>query len=143
MYDDILFPTDDSVSTEATTEHAREIAHERDATVHVLYVIDDRSFLTLDDEVQSEVLDELRADGEAATDAVAAELEADGIDVKTALARGDPADEILAYAENAGIDLVTMGTRGDDYTENMLGSTAQTVVSGSSVPVLTVPLTEE
>jgi len=143
MYDDILFPTDDSVSTEATTEHAREIARERDATVHVLYVIDDRSFLTLDDEVQSEVLDELRADGEAATDAVATELEADGIDVKTALARGDPAEEILAYAENVGVDLVTMGTRGDDYTENMLGSTAQTVVSGSPVPVLTVPLTDE
>jgi len=143
MYDDILFPTDDSVSTEATTEHAREIASGRDATVHVLYVIDDRSFLTLDDEMQSEVLDELRADGEAATDAVAVELEADGIDVTTALARGDPAEEILAYAKNAEIDLVTMGTRGDDYTENMLGSTAQTVVSGSSVPVLTVPLSED
>jgi len=143
MYDDILFPTDDSVSTEATTEHAREIAGERDATVHVLYVIDDRSFLTLDDEMQSEVLDELRADGEAATDAVATELEADGIDVTTALARGDPAEEILAYAANAEVDLVTMGTRGDDYTENMLGSTAQTVVSESSVPVLTVPLTGE
>ena len=143
MYDDILFPTDDSVSTEATTEHAREIAGERDATVHVLYVIDDRSFLTLDDEMQSEVLDELRADGEAATDSVATELEADGIDVTTALARGDPAEEILAYATNAEVDLVTMGTRGDDYTENMLGSTAQTVVSESTVPVLTVPLTGE
>lgn len=142
MYEEILFPTDDSVSTEVTTEHAREIAGQRDARVHVLYVIDDRSFLTLDEETRSEVLDELRADGEAATDAVAAELVDAGIDVTTALARGDPADEILAYAENVGIDLITMGTRGEDYTENMLGSTAQTVVSRSSVPVLTVPLEE-
>jgi nucleotide-binding universal stress UspA family protein len=143
MYEDILFPTDDSVSTEATTEHAREVASGRDATIHVLYVIDDRSFLTLDEEMQSEVLEELRADGQAATDAVASELAADGIEVTTALARGDPADEILAYAENADIDLVTMGTRGDDYAENMVGSTAQTVVSQSSVPVLTVPLVRE
>ena len=143
MFEDILFPTDVSVSTEATTEHAREIASGRDATIHVLYVIDDRSFLTLDEEMQAEVLDELRADGQAATDAVASELAADGIEVTTALARGDPADEILAYAENADIDLVTMGTRGEDYTENMLGSTAQTVVSQSSVPVLTVPLERE
>jgi nucleotide-binding universal stress UspA family protein len=142
MYEDILFPTDDSVSTEATTAHAREIASGRDATVHVLYVIDDRSFLTLDEEMQEEVLEELRADGQAATDAVASEL-ADDVEVTTALARGDPADEVLAYAENAGIDLITMGTRGDDYTENMLGSTAQTVVSQSSVPVLTVPLERE
>ena len=143
MYEDILFPTDDSVFTEATTEHAREIASGRDATIHVLYVIDDRSFLTLDEEMQAEVLDELRADGQAATDAVASELAADGIEVTTALASGDPADEILAYAENADVDLVTMGTRGEDYTENMLGSTAQTVVSQSSVPVLTVPLERE
>jgi nucleotide-binding universal stress UspA family protein len=143
MYEDILFPTDDSVSTEATTAHAREIATGRDATVHVLYVIDDRSFLTLDEEMQSEVLAELRADGQAATDAVASELAEDGVEVTTALARGDPADEILAYAENTGVDLITMGTRGEDYTENMLGSTAQTVVSGSSVPVLTVPLERE
>lgn len=142
MYEEILFPTDDSISTEATTEHAREVAAERDATVHVLYVIDDRSFLTLDEGTRSEVLDELRADGEAATDAVAAELVDAGVDVTTALARGDPADEILAYAENVGVDLITMGTRGEDYTENMLGSTAQTVVSRSSVPVLTVPLSE-
>ncbi|MEF8852707.1 MAG: universal stress protein [Haloarculaceae archaeon] len=142
MYDDILFPTDDSVSTEATTEHAREIASGRDATVHILYVIDDRSFLTLDEEMQAEVLDELRADGRAATDAVAAELAGEGIEVTTALARGDPADEILAYADEAGIDLITMGTRGGDYSENMLGSTAQAVVSGASVPVLTVPLDE-
>jgi len=143
MYEDILFPTDDSVSTEATTEHAREIARGREATVHVLYVIDDRSFLTLDEEMQSDVLDELRADGQAATDAVASELLEDGIEVTTALARGDPAEEILAYAETADVDLVTMGTCGEDYTENMLGSTAQTVVSGSSVPVLTVPLERE
>lgn len=143
MYEDILFPTDDSVSTEATTEHAREIAAGRDATVHILYVIDDRSFLTLDEEMQEEVLAELRADGQAATDAVAAELAEAGIEVTTALARGDPADEILAYAEEADVDLITMGTRGEDYTENMVGSTAQAVVAGASVPVLTVPLTGE
>ncbi len=143
MYEDILFPTDDSVSTEVTTQHAREIASGRDATVHVLYVVDDRSFLTLDEETQAEVLDELRTDGRVATDAVSAELADEGVEVTTALARGDPADEILAYADETGIDLITMGTRGDDYAENMLGSTAQAVVAGSSVPVLTVPFAEK
>ncbi|PSQ00105.1 hypothetical protein BRC92_12965 [Halobacteriales archaeon QS_4_69_31] len=46
----------------------------------------------------------------------------------TALRRGDPAEEILAYADDIGVDLVVMGTRGEEFTENMLGSTAQTVV---------------
>jgi nucleotide-binding universal stress UspA family protein len=33
-----------------------------------------------------------------------------------------------AYADDAGVDLVVMGTRGEEFTENMLSSTAQTVV---------------
>ena len=35
-----------------------------------------------------------------------------------------------------------MGTQGDDYTENILGSTSQKVVTQSSVPVLTVNVSE-
>lgn len=142
MYDDILFPTDDSASADETIDHARAVATRHDATVHVLSVVDDRSFITLDDELRDDAVERLRADGEAATVAVAAPLEDAGLDVTTALARGDPADEILAYADEVDADLVAMGTHGDDYTENMLGSTAQTVVSRSSVPVLTVPLAD-
>lgn len=138
MYDDILFPIDGSESAAETLDHVRQLASERDATVHVLYVVDDRSFLTLDDEMVDEALEELRAAGETATDAVASELEDAGLEVTTALARGDPADEILAYARERDLDLIAMGTRGDDYTENMLGSTAQTVVARAPIPVCTV-----
>ena len=56
--------------------------------------------------------------------------------------RGKPADAIVSYVTDAGIDLVTMGTQADEYEKNMFGSTAQKVVQNSPVPVLTVGVSE-
>jgi nucleotide-binding universal stress UspA family protein len=138
MYEDILLPTDGSESMDAVIEHAADIAARRDATVHALYVIDDRSFLTLQDDMKGDVVDGLRTEGETATTAVASQLEADGVTVRTAIRKGNPADEVLAYADEKGIDLVVMGTHGADYERNMLGSVSQKVVTMSAAPVLTV-----
>jgi nucleotide-binding universal stress UspA family protein len=138
MYEDILLPTDGSESMDAVIEHAADIAARRDATVHALYVIDDRSFLTLQDDMKGDVVDGLRTEGETATTSVASQLEADGVTVRTAIRKGNPADEVLAYADENGIDLVVMGTHGADYERNMLGSVSQKVVTMSAAPVLTV-----
>jgi nucleotide-binding universal stress UspA family protein len=138
MYEDILVPTDGSESMETVVDHAADIAAERSATVHVLYVIDDRSFLTLQDGMKDDVLEELRAEGETATTSVAGRLESEGITVRTRIRKGNPADEVLAYADEAGVDLVVMGTHGADYQQNMLGSVSQKVVTMSDAPVLTV-----
>ena len=140
MYDDILVPTDGGEGFEAVLDRTTEIAPDDGATVHVLYVVDDRAFLTLDDEMKSEVLEDLQAEGTDAVGTVADELEAAGLAAVTAIRRGTPADEIVAYAEEEDIDVVTMGTQGDDYTQNILGSTAEKVVADASVPVLTVDL---
>jgi len=142
MYDDILLPTDGSESMDAVIEHAVDVAARRDATVHALYVIDDRSFLTLQEGMKSDVVDGLRAEGETATASVASRLDAEGVTVRTVIRKGNPADEVLDYAEEAGIDLVVMGTHGADYERNMLGSVSQKVVTMSDVPVLTVNIAE-
>jgi nucleotide-binding universal stress UspA family protein len=142
MYDDILLPTDGSESMDAVIEHAADIAARRDATVHALYVIDDRSFLTLQEGMQADVVEGLRSEGEEATASAADRLDADGVAVRTAIRQGNPADEVLAYVDEAGIDLVVMGTHGADYERNMLGSVSQKVVTMSDVPVLTVNIGE-
>ena len=138
MYEDILLPTDGSESMDAVVEHAADVAGRRDATVHVLYVIDDRSFLTLQEGMQADVVEELRVEGETATTDVAGRLEAAGATVRTEIRTGNPADEILACVEACGADLVVMGTHGADYQRNMLGSVSQKVVTMADVPVLTV-----
>ena len=52
---------------------------------------------------------------------------------------GDPAEEIVRYIEEEGIDLVVMGTHGRKGLDKVLfGSVANHVVARSSVPVMTV-----
>ena len=140
MFERILLPTDGADSMDTVVRTAADIADRRDAAVHVVYVVDDRAFLTLDDEMQDRVLAELNGEGEVATDRAATRLREAGIDVTTAIRQGDPAEEILTCIEAADIDLVAMGTRRGDYTQNMMGSVSQTVVARSPVPVLTVNL---
>ena len=142
MYSDILVPTDGSEAANRVLEHTIDIADGRDVTAHVLYVVDDRAFLAMDDEMHGEVLENLQSEGEAAVSVVRERLEAAGIEVSTAISRGAPADQIVSYVEDAGIDLVTMGTQAGDYEKNMLGSTSQKVVTKSPVPVLTVDVSE-
>jgi nucleotide-binding universal stress UspA family protein len=128
---------------DAVVQTAADIADLRGADVHVLYVIDDRAFLTLHDEMKTDVLAELEGEGEAATDRAATRLREAGIDVTTAIREGDPADQILAYAESIDADLITMGTRSGDYTNNLMGSVSQKVVARSQTPVLTTNLATE
>jgi len=142
MYSDILVPTDGSESIERVLEHTVDIADGRNVTVHALYVVDDRAFLSMDDDMQEEVLEELKAEGRTATSDVAAALEGDGISVTKTILRGRPADHIVSYVEDADIDLVTMGSQAGEYEQNMLGSTSQKVVTQSPVPVLTVDVSE-
>jgi nucleotide-binding universal stress UspA family protein len=138
MYSDILVPTDGSASVDQVLEHTIDIAEGRDVTVHALYVVDDRAFLTIDDEMQVEVLEKLKAEGEQAISMVRDTLEQEDIEVSTTILRGSPPELIVSYVEDAGIDLITMGTQAGEYEKNILGSTSQKVVRLSSVPVLTV-----
>jgi nucleotide-binding universal stress UspA family protein len=143
MYDDILFPTDGSDSSVAVADHAAEIAAGRDATVHVLSIVDDRAFITLADDLQDQLRAELETEAEAATIAAREVLASKDIETTTTVREGDPADEILAFVEEQGIDLVTMGTHGANYRQNMVGSVSARVVAESDVPVLTVRVGED
>ncbi|MFC6824176.1 universal stress protein [Halopelagius fulvigenes] len=140
MFQRILLPTDGTDSMQTVVEIAADVAERRDAEVHVLYVVDDRAFLTLQEEMQEDVIAELEGEAETATDRAATSLSEAGVAVTEAVRKGDPADEILAYADEIDADLIAMGTRRGDYTKNLIGSVSQKVVAGSSVPVLTANL---
>ncbi|MCF2241969.1 universal stress protein [Halobacterium salinarum] len=143
MYDRILLPVDDSDSMDRVVEHAADVAGRRDATVDVLYVLDDRAFLTLDDGMQDEATAQLRTQGERAVEHAADRLSEAGVDTETYVRDGYPADEILAVLAEDGADLVVMGTLRGDFEQSMLGSVSRDVVESTETPVLTVPVTED
>lgn len=140
MYSNVLLSTDGSETTDAIVEHAAALADWQDATVHVLYVVDDRAFLTLRDDLVDDVTAELDAEGRDVTETAASLLRQAGVDVETVVRVGNPSDEILDYTIENDVDLVLMGTRGADFRRNMLGSVAQRVISDAPVPVMTVAL---
>jgi nucleotide-binding universal stress UspA family protein len=68
---------------------------------------------------------------------LSAQLESEGYEVKTVLAMGDPATEIIKLAQDQPIDLIAMTTHGHRLLGDFLhGSTADKVRHQVDVPVL-------
>ncbi len=141
--DDLLLPTDGSDTAEAVVRQGLDLAAQFGATVHLLTVVDDdhletRSLLGEDDDP-----DELVARaGERHTELVSAGRDR-GLEVVTATTNGDPAEEIVDYADREGVGLIAMGTAGRGGFERfVVGSVTDAVVRTAPVPVLTDRPTE-
>ncbi|MEF8821083.1 MAG: universal stress protein [Halovenus sp.] len=141
MYDRILLPTDGSTGTAHVALQAIDLANQYGATIHALHVIDTdmRSVLT---EVGSG-FDTLEQRGENAVGTVERLGQSHGIEVETEIRNGDPAETILAVADELDADLIVCGTHGrSGVRRQLLGSVAERVVRHASQPVLTVQLPE-
>lgn len=81
------------------------------------------------------------ADGPDITGLVAAITDlTPGLRVTTETLFGPPAQQLVAYARRAGIDLIVIGTHGrTGVSRALLGSVAEGVIRRAPCPVLTVP----
>ncbi|GAB3699223.1 universal stress protein [Halorubrum pallidum] len=142
LYDRILVPTDGSAEGMRAVTHALDLAAVHGAVVHALYVIDTASYAGMPmDSSWEGVGDLLRDDAAEAVEAVEELAAETDLTVETAVAEGSPSREIIRHAEDAGCDLIVMGTHGRGGIDRLLlGSVAEKVVRGSSIPVLTVRL---
>jgi nucleotide-binding universal stress UspA family protein len=85
----------------------------------------------------AEMSDEQNA--QALLDGFAAFAADRGAEVDTKLLRGRPDRAIVNYAEEAGLDLIVLGSHGrDGVARILLGSVAEKVVRRSPIPVLVV-----
>jgi nucleotide-binding universal stress UspA family protein len=65
-----------------------------------------------------------------------------GVSATTEVLVGDPADEIVAYADSIDADAIVVGTRGHGGIAGaLLGSVSQRVLCDARRPVLVVPRT--
>ena len=138
MYQRILFPTDGSEGAEAALEHAIDHAVRYDASLEVLYVIEET--LPVLDAGAPGVLDALEEHGEEILDDVRARATAAGVEsIQASIAGGSPYRQILEHIEDREIDLVVMGTHGRRGVDRyLLGSVTEKVVRTADCPVLTV-----
>lgn len=136
VYETILMPTDGSESAERVHERVIDLATLFNADVHLLSVVDTEQF-PVDADVD-EIVDQLEERGNRTVTAIADDMRASGVDqVDTAVRRGSPGEEILAYVDEHEIELVTMGTRSASGRDSLhLGSIAQRVARQIEVPLL-------
>ncbi|SEO20753.1 Nucleotide-binding universal stress protein, UspA family [Halorientalis persicus] len=148
-YSRILVPTDGSDLARRALEEACTIAGLTDATIHVLYVVDDAAIAELAtdaslDEVSLDadvhrLFDRFEAVGEHAIEDIQTTAGERGVDIVTAVRRGIPDEEILAYVNEQDIDLIVMGTHGRRGVQRyLLGSTTERVLRRVTTPVLAV-----
>ncbi|MFC7027021.1 universal stress protein [Halomicroarcula sp. GCM10025324] len=140
MFDTVVIATDGSGSAQRAVEAALDLAARFDATVHALYVVDEQEVETTPEEVREALERALATTGGRALSFVLEAAE-DGTDEElvTAVRQGDPATEIVAYAEEHDADVVATGTRGRHGEHAfLLGSVAEQIVRRAPMPVLTV-----
>ena len=153
MYSQILVPLDGSENSERALPHAQELAQASGATLHLIQIVS-----------RSEEFDMVRGGGydllaaeysrEQAREYIAAQinrageylkeaamrLETGGIQAETVVREGAAAENIVQYAQEKGIDLIIMGTRGQGGIQRfLLGSTTDRVLRTGHLPVLVVP----
>ena len=139
MFRNILVPTDGSKGARRAAEHAIELAKQDDATIHAIYVMDmgDADFVAVPSDI-AETRSRMETKGEEFTDEIAEMAAEAGVDCVTVVETGIPEDEILAYAHEHDVDLVSMGKRGrSDPDKLLIGSTTQRVLAHADVPVHT------
>lgn len=139
-YDELLVPTDGSEPAAAAVDHGLAVAERFDARVHALTVVDTgETGFSPELVTPGELMEHLEAEGRAATAAAAERARERGLTAVTAVREGLAAEQLLAYADEEGIDLVAMATAGrTGLGRYLLGSTTERVIRHAGMPVLAV-----
>ncbi len=143
-YQRIVVAVDFSKTSKAALHHAVGVAQQHDASLDVIYVIEDAFQATLPWLKQGqETVKQMR------TEAVGAATEkldkfvsrvSSGVDVSCTVKTGEVDEEVLRLVARRKADLVVLGKVGRRRVDEFLiGSSAADIIRSSTVPVLLVP----
>jgi len=141
MYNKILVPLDGSQLSECSLEHVKAIATGCNVPEVILVRIIEpvHGYAVLGEDWYKEAEKKAKATISNYLAGVADELTKSGIKVTTVILQGEPAEEILGYAEKNDVDLIIHTTHGfSGIVRWAIGSVADRVIRHAKVPVLTV-----
>ena len=152
MYKNILVAIDGSEPSNHALEQAIKIATKFKAKLTMLAVIQRVMIPIFPDEGfggvplsaakdMAQYQDKMRLVYQNVLDEAQAKIKEDhpNLEVEAILKEGRPSATITDYAENDGVDLIVMGSRGiGGYTGWILGSTSRKVVDSCTKPILIV-----
>ena len=147
MISKILVPTDGSKTARRAARYGVDLAKQLNASVMVLSVIDQRSFIgqtipaaETARHVIEPIEDYLREAAEGYAGEIRKLCEKNGVQSKTVITTGHPVEEIVKEAEKSKADLIVMGSHGKSaLAAAVLGSVAYGVIHKDTlIPVLVV-----
>jgi nucleotide-binding universal stress UspA family protein len=137
MYKRILVPLEHSEYDSAIVAHVRTLAKFCGASIVLIHVADGWAARNVN-QLNLRESEEMRVDREY-LEQTSASLAAEGLEVESLLAAGDPSKEIADAAAREHCDLIAMSTHGHRFIKDMIyGSVANEVRHLSRVPVLLV-----
>jgi nucleotide-binding universal stress UspA family protein len=135
MYKRILVAIENSDADRAILTHIRGLARLTGAELLLVHVADGWAARHFDD-LQLRESEEMRADREYLA-SLQATLEGEGFSVRTQLAKGDPATELIRVSQHEQSDLIAMSTHGHRFLADVVkGTTVDRVRHLVKVPVL-------
>jgi nucleotide-binding universal stress UspA family protein len=133
MYQNILVTLETTPTDRAIIDHVKKLAKIMNSRVVLLHVATGVPAQLHGPDAAGEEIGE----DEAYLRQVQQEFQAEGIEVDTHLAYGDPVKEIVKFAEQGPCDLVAMSTHGHQFVADLiLGATASRVQHHLKIPVL-------
>jgi nucleotide-binding universal stress UspA family protein len=136
----VLALTDGSDFSRKALKYAVEICQRFGARLHLLTVIEGPPSYVRG-EVSQEILEETEAALRSELGSCSIYCETSGLPCHAEVRKGNPFEEIIAYAEEIDADLIVMSTHGwSGLPRVMLGSVAEKVVRHAPCPVMTIRL---
>jgi nucleotide-binding universal stress UspA family protein len=138
----IVCPTDFSEGSFEAISQASELALQSGAELCLINVLPIQSALPTDPPYAFNIPEydqALRSEADRRLKELAQQLAAKGLRSRTFIGHGDPAGEIVWFAEQEHADLIVIATHGETgWRRFAFGSVAEKVVRLASCPVLTV-----
>ena len=135
MYKTILVPVENRETDQTILKHIRPLARLANAKLMLVHVADGwvaRNY----ENFKLQESDEMKED-RAYLASLERELRAEGFEVSSILAMGEPSTEIIKLARAEPVELIAMSTHGHRFISDLLyGSTADKVRHSVDIPVL-------
>lgn len=138
MYKRMLVPLDGSETAEIVFVYAKELAGRLNLDVVFLHVCspDERELVPMHQAYVERVAEKVRQESEEVKEKAGAQPGATAIEARGELAVGYPAEEIIRFADDKGVDLILMATHGRSGLGRWtMGSVADKVLRASKVPI--------
>ncbi|MCX6004629.1 MAG: universal stress protein [Chloroflexi bacterium] len=144
MYKKILVPLDGSLLAECVIPHIKTIAKAANSRVELISVaepieIPTRGKIALSDDDLKQINTDAQKDLHNYLTSIRNRLKRSGIEARSVVLTGNPAEILVDYVGSNDIDLIIMATHGrSGITKWFWGSIAEKVLRAVNVPVLLI-----